>query len=103
MFLNKCISFVCAIEEVNDKVAIFSEVLRMMTASSWEVAPATVTPVAITSSVDGNITTSKVMVSIAYAWNWEFPMPQNFEAFFGNSKKAERNEYIEKMCSSWGE
>lgn len=98
--MNIC--FTCEIEAVGEKVAKFSEVLRIMTASRWEVAPATVTPVAITSSVDGNVTTSKVMVSIPYTWSWEFPAPQNFESYFGKCKKEERNEYIEEMCSTWG-
>lgn len=100
--LNKNIAFVCGIEEVNTKTAKFSEVLRKLSAGNWEVAPATVTPVAITTSADGNISTSKVMVTIAYSWSWEFPMPQNFEAYFGDSKKEARKEYIEEMCSTWG-
>ena len=102
MVLNKTIAFVCGINEVGEKVAKFTELLRKMTASSWEVAPAVVTPITV-SIEDGNATTTQVMVSIAYAWNWEFPAPQNFEEYFGKSKKEERNEYIEKMCSTWGE
>ena len=102
MILNKTIAFVCGINEVNEKTTKFSEVLRKMSAGNWEVAPATVTPVAVVTSSDGNVATSKVMVSISYSWSWEFPMPQEFEKYFGESKKESRKEYIEEMCSTWG-
>ena len=60
----------------------------------WEASPAVVMPMG-----DG-----MVLVSIAYRWGYNFPVPQNFAELFGDSptKKNLRNQYITKMKESWG-
>lgn len=68
-----------------------------MTSNSWEMLPAVTTPVVVENEV-------KVLVTINYQWSYEFPIPENFEEFFGNKGlyREKRKEYINKMYEEWG-
>lgn len=103
MLINKNMTFICSINEVNDKVAKFTNTLSKFSCN-YDVTPATVTPIQV-SVEDGNVMTTQVMVSIGYYWSYDYPMPQNFEEYFGYSdeKKEARKQYKKDMEASWGE
>lgn len=103
MILNKNMTFVCSIEEVADKVAKFSNTLSKFSCN-YDMAPAVVTPIQV-SLEEGEVMTTKVMVSIAYYWSFDYPMPQNFEDYFGYSEamKEKRSNYKKEMNETWGE
>ena len=103
MLINKNMTFICSINEVNDKVAKFSNVLSKFSCN-WDMAIPTVTPIQVTVG-EGEAMTTKVMVSIGYYWSFDYPMPQNFEEYFGYSdeKKEARKQYKKDMEASWGE
>lgn len=103
MVLNKTIAFVCGINEVNTKVAKFSNVLSKFSCN-YDMAPAVVTPIQV-SLEEAEVMTTKVMVSIAYYWSFDYPMPDNFEDYFGYSEEMteKRKEYKKQMNATWGE
>ena len=103
MILNKTMTFTWDIDEVDTKVAKFSNVLSKFSCT-WDMAIPTVTPIQVTVG-EGEAMTTKVMVSIGYYWSYDYPMPQNFEEYFGYSdeKKEARKQYKKDMEASWGE
>lgn len=104
MVLNKSMTFICEIKDVDDKVAKFSNVLSKFSCN-WDMSPAVITPIQVAVEDGGNVMTTKVMVSIAYYWSFDYPMPKNFEEYFGYSeeKKEMRKEYKQQMNATWGE
>lgn len=103
MILNKTMTFVCNIDEVDTKIAKFSNTLAKFSCN-WDMAVPTITPIQVV--VDNEeVMTTKVMVSIAYYWSFDYPMPQNFEDYFGYSQeKIEmRKQYKKDMNETWGE
>lgn len=82
---------------VSKKVAVFGSVLKSFTENSTD---ARIDSVDVKPLNDHENTL--MLVTISYTWDNQYPVPQKFEAYFGDSKKAERKEYIEEMCSTWG-
>ncbi len=104
MILNKTMTFICSIEEVDEKVAKFSNTLAKFSCN-WDMSVPTITPIQVAIDNGEEVMTTKVMVSIGYYWSFDYPMPRDFEAYFGYSKEKMEmmKEYKKQMNASWGE
>lgn len=84
---------------VSKKVAVFGSVLKSFTENSTD---------AHIDSVDvkplNDHENTLMLVTISYTWDNLYPVPDNFEKYFGTSSLAayRRHSYTERMESDWG-